>query len=113
MTADTDFARTHGAGKSSADAAILIPPSRKTLENQARVGVRQHPRHADFNTSSTGEKAMRKLPATDHAVKTASTDDLLHLVAVMVKKAEREPETADLSLQHAKRAFDVIAERLT
>lgn len=109
---DTDFARAHGAGKSSADAAISVPLARKTLENQARVGVRQHPRHADFNTSNPGEKAVRELSATGEPVNTASTDDLLHLVEVMVGKAEREPETADLAISHVKRAFDKIVERM-
>lgn len=40
-----------------------------------------------------------------------TTDDLLHFVTVMVKKAEREPETAAQSLDHARRAFDRIVER--
>lgn len=40
-----------------------------------------------------------------------STDDLLHFVATMVRKAEREPETAAQSLDHARRAFERIVER--
>jgi len=40
------------------------------------------------------------------------TEDLLHMVAVMVRKAEREPKTADTALSHAKRAFDRLVERL-
>lgn len=40
-----------------------------------------------------------------------TTDDLLHFMATMVRKAEREPETAAQSLDHARRAFDRIVER--
>jgi len=113
---DTDFARSHGAENipihNAEQAPISVPKAGKTLENQVRVGVRQHPRHADLNTYGTGAKSMAKLPATDGPVNTASTDDLLHLVEVMVGKAEREPETADLAISHVKRAFDKIVERM-
>lgn len=41
-----------------------------------------------------------------------TTDVLLHFMTTMVKKAEREPETAAQSLDHARRAFDRIVERV-
>lgn len=52
---------------------------------------------------------------TSSAAKPANpipTDDLLHYVSVMVRKAEREPETAPHALRHAQRAFDRIVERI-
>lgn len=42
-----------------------------------------------------------------------STDDLLHYMATMIHKAEREPETAKKSLTHAARAFERIVERIS
>lgn len=54
----------------------------------------------------------QKLPTSNDNVKAASTDDLLHLIAVMVGKAEREPQTADVAIAHAQRAFDVLVERI-
>jgi len=42
-----------------------------------------------------------------------STDDLLHFMQTMVRKAEREPETARQSLTHAARAFERIVERIS
>lgn len=56
---------------------------------------------------------MRKIHTPARSNKPTHTDDLLHMVAVMVRKAEREPETADKSLAHAQRAFDVIIERMS
>lgn len=41
------------------------------------------------------------------------TDDLLHLMAVMVNKAIREPDTASLATAHAQRIFDKIVERIS
>lgn len=41
-----------------------------------------------------------------------STDDLLYFMTLMVRKAEREPETSGKSLEHARRAFDRIVERM-
>lgn len=42
-----------------------------------------------------------------------STDDLLHFMQTMIRKAEREPETAKRSLTHAARAFERIVERIS
>jgi hypothetical protein len=56
---------------------------------------------------------MRKLYTPTKPINPVSTDDLLHLLTVMVRKAEREPATASKSLQHARRAFDVIVERVS
>lgn len=53
-----------------------------------------------------------KLPTSNDNVNPVSTDDLLHLMTVMVRKAEREPETAAHSLEHARRTFDRIVERV-
>lgn len=40
------------------------------------------------------------------------TEDLLFFMQAMVRKAEREPETAKKSLTHAARAFERIVERI-
>ncbi len=45
---------------------------------------------------------------TDHI----STDDLLHLLTVLVRKAEESPETADQAIIRAMRVFDRIVERM-
>lgn len=39
-------------------------------------------------------------------------EDLLYFLTLMVRKAMREPETADASLAHAMRAFDKIVETM-
>lgn len=48
--------------------------------------------------------------ARPHAV---ATDDLLHLLTVFVRKAEREPETSETALRHVQRVFDKIVERVS
>jgi hypothetical protein len=56
---------------------------------------------------------MQKLAAhTDARNQNPSTDDLLYMLTVYVRKAEREPETADASIIHAMRVFDRIVERM-
>jgi hypothetical protein len=55
---------------------------------------------------------MGKVHTLKQPRKATPTDDLLCFLEAMVRKAEREPETAAKSLEHAKRAFDRIVERI-
>lgn len=55
---------------------------------------------------------MGNLLRLPRPINPVSTDDLLHFMATMVRKAEREPATAAKSIEHAQRALDRLSERL-
>lgn len=55
----------------------------------------------------------RKISDPTILLSKASLADLLFFLVKMIRKAEREPETAAQSIRHAQRAFDQIIRRVT
>lgn len=68
---------------------------------------------AELPDVNDNENTAIGAPRQEANASESSTDDLLHFMSVMILKAEREPETAGKSLEHAQRAFERLVDRLS